>query len=377
MQLDDQTRDAGPFSELFSEAERQLNICNSCRYCAGYCPVWPALELRTELSRADMTHLANLCHDCQDCFTACMYTPPHEFDVNPPRIFAELREHTYDMYIWPGRRPGFLAGRGGVLLSVVAVALLLTVISLLTVGSDIWTTAGDGSPYAVIGHWLLVGVAAAPFLYSVAVMLWAGWRYWRSIGRQPRELLDGRAWIRGLGAAAVLRHQSGGDEGCNYPADQPSGARKIHHQLVMYGFLLTVVSTTSAAFLENVMGQFPPYPYLSVPVVTGTVGGVLATIGAIGLLVLKKRARAIRTTESMKDADTALIWALLVLMVSGLAVLIGRTTVLFAPMLVLHLGAVLVAFAIAPYTKFVHWVFRLLSMVANEREVMRRDVATV
>ena len=376
MHVDDQKQGVDPFTELFAEAERQLNICNSCRYCAGYCPVWPALELRTELTRADLTHLANLCHDCQDCFTACMYTPPHEFGVNPPKVFAELRERTYDTYIWPSRRPGFLSGRSGVLLAVLAVALLLTAVSLLTVGSDIWTSAGDGSPYAVVGHGLLVAVAAAPALYSVGVMLIAGWRYWLDIGRKPSELLDGRSWTRALGAVAVLRHQSGGDEGCNYPADEPSGARKIHHQLVMYGFLLTFVSTTSAAVLENLMGEYPPYPYLSVPVVTGTLGGVMATIGAIGLLLLKRRARSVRTTESMKDADTALIWAILVLMVSGLGVLIGRTTVLFAPMLVLHLGAVLVAFAIAPYTKFVHWVFRLLSMVANEREVLQRDAAT-
>jgi len=32
------------------EAIRQLNICNSCRYCEGYCAVFPALERRTELS---------------------------------------------------------------------------------------------------------------------------------------------------------------------------------------------------------------------------------------------------------------------------------------------------------------------------------------
>ena len=80
-----------PFDDLFAEAERQLNVCNSCRYCAGYCPVWPALELRTAMTQGDITHLSNLCHDCRDCFTACMYTAPHEFDINPPAIFTQLR----------------------------------------------------------------------------------------------------------------------------------------------------------------------------------------------------------------------------------------------------------------------------------------------
>jgi citrate/tricarballylate utilization protein len=36
--------------------------------------------------------------------------------------------------------------------------------------------------------------------------------------------------------------------------------------------------------------------------------------------------------------------------------------VLFAPVLVVHLASVIVAFGIAPYTKFVHWIYRLLAI---------------
>ena len=32
--------------DLLKEADRQLTICNACRYCEGYCAVWPAMELR-------------------------------------------------------------------------------------------------------------------------------------------------------------------------------------------------------------------------------------------------------------------------------------------------------------------------------------------
>lgn len=28
--------------EPFAEANRQLTICNACRYCEGYCAVFPA-----------------------------------------------------------------------------------------------------------------------------------------------------------------------------------------------------------------------------------------------------------------------------------------------------------------------------------------------
>ncbi len=49
--------------DLSAEAGRQLTVCNACRYCEGYCAVFPALELRRALTEGDITHLADLCHD--------------------------------------------------------------------------------------------------------------------------------------------------------------------------------------------------------------------------------------------------------------------------------------------------------------------------
>ena len=60
-----------------AEATRQLNICNSCRYCEGLCAVFPALERRNLLDAGDVSQLANLCHDCRACYDDCMYSPPH------------------------------------------------------------------------------------------------------------------------------------------------------------------------------------------------------------------------------------------------------------------------------------------------------------
>ena len=33
---------ANPLSAI-EEAARQVNICNACRYCEGYCSVFPAI----------------------------------------------------------------------------------------------------------------------------------------------------------------------------------------------------------------------------------------------------------------------------------------------------------------------------------------------
>ena len=55
----------------FSEGARQMGICNSCRYCEGYCAVFPAMERRLEFHGTDLNYLANLCHGCAECYCAC------------------------------------------------------------------------------------------------------------------------------------------------------------------------------------------------------------------------------------------------------------------------------------------------------------------
>ena len=84
-----------PLPELLREAGRQMTICNACRYCEGYCAVFPAMELRRGFGDADLGYLANLCFDCRACYYACPFTAPHEFEINLPRIFAEVRGETY------------------------------------------------------------------------------------------------------------------------------------------------------------------------------------------------------------------------------------------------------------------------------------------
>src|SRR6476661_776692 len=86
---------------LLTEADRQLTICNACRYCEGYCAVWPAMELRRTFKDSDVLYLSNLCFDCRACYYACQFAPPHQFAVNIPQIFAQVRTETYQDYSWP------------------------------------------------------------------------------------------------------------------------------------------------------------------------------------------------------------------------------------------------------------------------------------
>src|SRR5271170_7168315 len=82
-------------TSVTKEGERLLRLCNACRYCEGFCAVFPAMERRAAFSAAEVNYLANLCHNCGECFYACPYTPPHEYAVNVPKLLAELRAQSY------------------------------------------------------------------------------------------------------------------------------------------------------------------------------------------------------------------------------------------------------------------------------------------
>ena len=78
-----------------------MTVCNACRYCEQYCPVFPAMEELRTFGKADLAYLANLCHNCGECLYACQYAPPHEFGINVPKTLAQIRVQSYQDYSWP------------------------------------------------------------------------------------------------------------------------------------------------------------------------------------------------------------------------------------------------------------------------------------
>ena len=87
--------------DMVATGQHVMTVCNACRYCEGYCPVFPAMENRLTFAKGDLTYLANLCHNCGECLYACQYAPPHEFGINVPRTLAEIRMGSYEEYCWP------------------------------------------------------------------------------------------------------------------------------------------------------------------------------------------------------------------------------------------------------------------------------------
>ena len=365
-----------PSTELLKEAERMMVVCNACRYCEGFCAVFPAMELRRTFSEQDLKYLANLCHDCRGCYYACQYAPPHEFDINVPKSFAELRLETYQEFT----RPAFLSAlfqRNSLWVSIIT-ALSIAVVLILTVSfqesSVVFSShLGENAFYKVIPYGLVVIPFSALAFYIFTNLLLASIGFWRETGGKLNELVDPHANMRAMGDALRLKYLDGGGYGCNYPGDQFSALRRWFHHLVFYGFLLCFTSTTVAASYEHFLHWSAPYPFWSWPVMLGTLGGLALLVGTGGLLYLKRQMDTVPATPRLFGMDVGFLVLLFLTSLTGLLLLILRETPAMGTLLSVHLGVVAGLFITLPYGKIVHAVYRYVALVRNAIEQSREE----
>src|SRR5262245_27724575 len=151
-----------------------MTVCNACRYCEQYCPVFPAMEERRTFEKADLAFLANLCHNCGECLYACQYAPPHEFGINVPRTLAQIRVQSYQDYAWP-RALGVAFTRHN-LLTGMALAATFSVFFALA-AQDLSVANRSGDFYAVVPHSVMVTLFGLIFLFSLVAMAVAVLRF--------------------------------------------------------------------------------------------------------------------------------------------------------------------------------------------------------
>jgi len=350
---------------LFEEANRQLIICNACRYCEGFCPVFRAIETRRDFAQGDVLYLANLCHDCRACYYSCMFTPPHEFAVNIPQILSEARISSYQRWSWPALLGRAFKNRGVTVFLALAVVAAVAVAALVLIPSDRLFAAhlGPGAFYDVVPYLAMVIPAIVLFFYGIFLWIQGSVRSWSETGGTPPGTEGVKAVFRAIGAAFGARYLKGGGPGCYYPGENPSGIRRVYHNLVVWGFLFDFASTTLAFIYQDFLHLIPPYSVTSAPVVFGTVGGVALVIGTIGLISIKLRSDRTPAGEGAYGMDYVFLVILCLTALSGLLLLSLRTTPALGSLLVLHLALVAALFATAPYGKFVHAVYRTEALV--------------
>ncbi|MEM6550331.1 MAG: tricarballylate utilization 4Fe-4S protein TcuB [Pseudomonadota bacterium] len=342
------------------EARRQMEICNACRYCEGYCDVFQAMTARRSFAAADLGYLANLCHNCRGCYYACQYTAPHEFDLNLPRALADLRQESWQDHAWPRIFARAFRANG----VVISLTIALGVAAILMLSGE--GSAGGGF-YAVIPHETMVAVFAPVFLFALLAMGIGAWRFWRAIGAAPPAAID---LAPGLRDGLTLKNLSGGHgAGCNYEqAEVYTPARRQAHHLTVLGFALCSASTSAGTVLHYGFDMPAPYGFWSLPKLFGMPGGVLLCMGTAWLLWLKRRADRGLGAEGVWGGEVAFILLLFLVSLSGLALYAFRGTGALTPLLALHLGLVLAFFATMPYAKMVHGAYRLAALIRRAQE---------
>ena len=366
------TAENGPIPETaaIADARRTMEICNACRYCEGFCPVFPAMERRREFATTDLSHLANLCHNCKGCWYSCQYAPPHEFGLNLPKTFSEVRTESYQAFAWPGGLAKTFENNGlfvALVTGLALAAIMAGAILFKAPGAMTGVYVGPGAFYEIMPHNVMVLLGGVTFGWAVLAMTIGGFRYWRTCGSPDVRLPH---VLQALREAGSTRHLGGAGDGCNDIDERYSLGRRHFHMATLWGFLLSFASTSVATLMHYFLGWEAPYSWYSAPVVLGTVGGVLLCLGTAGLFWLKVQADQAPADRRRFGMDYGFIALLFIVSATGLALLFFRHTSAMGWLLIIHIGFVLALFVTLPYGKFVHGIYRTMAIA---RDVSERE----
>ncbi len=347
-----------------AEVQRLMQICNACRYCEGFCAVFPAMARRLAFPPADVHYLANLCHQCGACLHACQYASPHEFAVNVPRSMAQVRATTYQRHAWPQAWGQRYERQGLVGVGVLTAALALFLVAAAVLQGSWWAPPAANSFYSVFPHGVLVGLFAPAFLFACLALGLGLRNFWRSITPGQGDGLAMAAGAETTKNVLQLTHLGGGHgEGCNNEDDAFTLWRRRCHHATFYGFMLCFASTCVATLYHYVMGWHAPYAVGSLPVVLGVVGGAGLVLGPAGLLGLSLKRDSRLMDAKQTPVDRAFTVQLFSLGVTGLGLLVWRDTSAMTLWLCVHLACVLAFFLTMPYGKFAHGLFRAAALL--------------
>lgn len=348
-------------SDSESEVARQMQICNACRYCEGFCAVFPAMTRRLEFASADIHYLANLCHNCGACLHACQYAPPHEFAVNVPKAMAQVRVQTYADYAWPTAL-GSLYARNGLTLAIALCAgLALFLVLAIALTGGLANVPAAGNFYSVFPHGLMVSLFAPIFLFVMLALSVGVVRFWRNVSPGAATLASVTETVD---ATLKLKYLGGGHgDGCNNEDDAFSLRRRRFHHLTFYGFLLCFAATSVATLYHYAFNWVAPYGYASLPKLLGISGGIALVIGPAGLFWLNLKRDPQHGDTAQRPMDRGFIALLFLVSATGLALMLARGTTAMATLLAIHLGCVMAFFATMPYGKFAHGVYRCAALL--------------
>jgi citrate/tricarballylate utilization protein len=278
---------------------------------------------------------------------------------------------TYEEYAWP---PVFarLYSRNGLVLSLSMALGMAAFLIGFVIAHDprvlFSSHLGPGAFYRLMPHQAMAWLFSLAFLFAMVAMIIGVVRFWRDAGGGRLRIV---AVTRAAIDAARLRYLDGGGAGCVPEGSaQTSGSdpRKLYHHLTFYGMVCCFASTSVASLYHYFLGRQAPYPWWDLPVVLGTIGGIGLLLGPAGMLSMKWRRPPELQERSRRGMDIGFLSVLFLISLTGLALLLLRTTPAMPLLLAAHLGLVFSFFAIMPYTNMVHGLYRLAALVRYAQE---------
>ena len=186
----------------------------------------------------------------------------------------------------------------------------------------------------------------------------------------------GRALRNTFADILALRNLRGGGPGCNDLDAGFSHWRRRLHQTLLGGLGLSFAATLAATFYHHGLRLEAPYPVLSAPVLLGTLGGIALLVSTLGLAWIEWRTDPKPIASESRRLDQAFLGLLFTVALSGLTLLVWRSTPAMAALLIVHLGTVLAFFLLLPYSKFVHAGYRAIALALEslDRRPNRKTV---
>jgi glycerol-3-phosphate dehydrogenase subunit C len=83
---------------LREEFDRVFDLCHGCRLCFNLCPSFPTLfdfiDARDgdvpALTDGEHQQVVDECYQCKLCYVKCPYVPPHEWELDFPRLMSRV-----------------------------------------------------------------------------------------------------------------------------------------------------------------------------------------------------------------------------------------------------------------------------------------------
>ena len=86
-------------ADLDAELTRVFEKCHDCRRCLPLCPSFPSLfeaidrheQEASKLTAAETREVIDLCYQCKLCYNHCPYHPPHEWEIDFPKLMTRAK----------------------------------------------------------------------------------------------------------------------------------------------------------------------------------------------------------------------------------------------------------------------------------------------